>query len=223
MPQLPQCGSWSRRGPSLMPRQPGMELPIERAHGARPASAPTCSGGIRPSAPASSSSLRLCAWGGRVVCPPRLARTASGAGRPGRFPAPAAPGAPGDRRYSRSTRLRPAQVRRRLRDRERPRQRQVLQHSSEAFASWPRGASRRGRSRYTPEELLKLPGHFGVAAHQARLPNLRSIVNPDATKSATTSHRRRSPAPRPPWSPRQHPPRYGCALMEPTRGQPPVT
>jgi hypothetical protein len=33
-----------------------------------------------------------------------------------------------------------------------------------------------------PEELLKLPGQFGVAAHQARLPNLRSIVNPDATQ-----------------------------------------
>jgi hypothetical protein len=32
-----------------------------------------------------------------------------------------------------------------------------------------------------PEELLKLPGWFGIAAHQARLPNLLSIVNPDAS------------------------------------------
>jgi two-component system, OmpR family, response regulator len=35
-----------------------------------------------------------------------------------------------------------------------------------------------------PEELLKLPGWFGAAAHQARLPNLRSIVNPDARRGS---------------------------------------
>ncbi len=34
-----------------------------------------------------------------------------------------------------------------------------------------------------PEELLKLPGWLGVAAHQARLPNLRSIVYPDASQA----------------------------------------
>jgi len=38
-----------------------------------------------------------------------------------------------------------------------------------------------------PEELLKLPGRLGVATHHARLPNLRSIVNPDASaKTAFT-------------------------------------
>jgi hypothetical protein len=78
----------------------------------------------------------------------------------------------------------------------RPVRRQVLQHSQRGVRQL---AARRvppveGQV-HGPEESLKLPGWLSVAAHQARLPNLLSIVNPDT--SQLECHPRETPRIRP--------------------------